>query len=122
MQSYLKIFPRTLIAQRDDEDGYTGCMRYDFEQYGQMFYAHRTKVHLCCSSFAAMDWRLTLSELSDRLAVAHGFSNALNHYLFDVLKFDPITQWHKPFGSCYEYHFRPIYFDIGLQKISDKSL
>lgn len=122
LMSYLKIFPRSIIAERDEEDGYVGRMQYDFEQYGRMLYDHETDISLVCRSFTDLDWLIVAHDLKSQLSGFERFIQSLNHYLFEVVKFDPLAHWSKPSGTYYLYHFEPVYFDVGLRQfISSKS-
>lgn len=119
--SYLKIFPRSIVATSDFSNNYIGRMSYDFELYGRMSYWHDVEVVVACESLIELRWSISSTASRHSLAGFAEFLQALNHYLFDFLKFDPTTHWYKPFSSQYEYHFEPVYFDLGLQQfVSNK--
>jgi hypothetical protein len=114
--AYLKIFPRSITAQMDGEGGYAGRIIYDFEQYGQMIYGDDSEVLLRCDWKPHADWRIISMAETHRLAGFSVFMDALNHYLFQVLQFDPVSQWSKVSNSDHEYYFERMYFDMGTQQ------
>jgi hypothetical protein len=46
--SYLKIFPKLVVAKLDDLGDYVGEIAYDFEHYGHMSYDNATSIQLQC--------------------------------------------------------------------------
>ena len=48
--------------------------------------------------------------------------HAMNHYLFEVLKFDPVSQWSKVSAADFEYYFDRVCFDMDAQQfcVSEK--
>lgn len=121
--SYLKLFPRLLVLERDHLDGYVGKILYDLEQYGQMRHGYETSVLLNCKSWAELDWYITGTELTSHMVGFDCFFSALSHYLFEVLRFDPVTQGCKSSQSQFEFHFRSVYFHMGLNRfISNRAL
>jgi hypothetical protein len=44
------------------------------------------------------------------------FMKALNHYLFEIIQFDPVSQLSKSSVTEYEYYFERVYFDMGAGK------
>lgn len=121
--AYLKIFPRSIVTMLDGEGGYVGRITYDFEQYGRMMYDDDTDVQLKCGCEPFEGWRIITTSKMQRLAGFSVFMNALNHYLFEVLQFDPVSQWNMVSLSVYEYYFERVYFDMGTQqfKMVDKN-
>jgi hypothetical protein len=114
--SYLKIFPRSITAHSDDSQRYVGLMLYDFELYGRMSYWHRAEVVIARESLTDLRWVISSVDLRFAPTGFSEFIHTLNHYLFDFLKFDPLSHWYKPFASQHEFHFESVYFDLGLQK------
>ena len=39
---------------------------------------------------------------------------ALNHYLFEIVRFDPRFHFCKTSSTDYEYYFERVYFDMGI--------
>ncbi len=56
------------------------------------------------------------NENMPRLAGFSVFMHAMNHYLFEVLQFDPVPQWNNVPATEYEYHFDCVYFDMGTRQ------
>jgi hypothetical protein len=113
--SYLKIFPRSIIVKQDGEGGYVGHMAYDFEHYGCMMYDADTAIALLCQWHPQADWLICSSELTHRLTGFVVFMHAMNHYLFNVLQFDPVSQLIKMSDTDYAYYFERVYFDVGTR-------
>lgn len=108
--SYLKIFPQSLTVNMDGVGGYVGRMRYDFEQYGSMIYADESDITLQCQSHE--DWVIRSTGQMHRLTGFSVFIQSLNHYLFKLRRFDPVSQWCKVSAIDYEYYFERVYFDM----------
>ncbi len=116
--SYLKIFPRSIAVQMDGSGGYVGRMTYDFEQYGRMIYDDDSDVTLLCRWQPHADWSIQSTQQVHRLAGFSIFMHAMNHYLFDVLQFDPVSQWSKVSATGFEYFFERVYFDMGTRQFN----
>jgi hypothetical protein len=116
--AYLKIFPRSIIVKMDGEAGYVGRITYDFEQYGRMMYGDDSDVLVRCFWQTQANWRILSTAQAHRLAGFSLFMHALNHYLFQVLQFDPVSQWNKVSATDYEYYFERVYFDMGTQQFN----
>lgn len=116
--AYLKIFPRSIIVKMDGDGGYVGRITYDFEQYGRMMYGDDSDVLLRCLWQTQSNWRILSTAHAHRLAGFSLFVHALNHYLFQVLQFDPVSQWNKVSATDYEYYFERVYFDMGTQQFN----
>jgi hypothetical protein len=116
--SYLKIFPRSIAVNLDGAGGYVGRMRYDFEQYGCMIYDDDSDVALVCRWLPRADWMICSTEQVHRLAGFDVFMHAMNHYLFLVLQFDPVSQWSNASATGYEYYFERVYFDMGTRQFN----
>ena len=116
--SYLKIFPRSIVAKIDGSVGYVGRMVYDFEQYGRMMYDVDSEISLLYRWQPDTDWLIQSTQQVQLLAGFSVFMHAMNHYLFDVLQFDPVSQWSKASGTDYEYFFERVYFDMGTRQFN----
>jgi len=116
--SYLKIFPRSITVKLDGDGGYVGRISYDFEQYGRMMYGDDSDVVIRCFWQTHADWRILSTAQVHRLAGFSMFMHALNHYLFQVLQFDPVSQWNKVSATDCEYYFERVYFDMGTQQFN----
>lgn len=116
--SYLKIFPRSLIAKADGSGAYTGRMTYDFEQYGRMLYDNETGVALEYQLLVCSGWSIRLTGVGQGLAGLSVFIHAMNYYLFNVLQFDPVSHWSKRSDKDYEFYFERVYFDMGTQQFT----
>lgn len=114
--SYLKIFPRSLVAKADGSGAYTGRMTYDFEQYGRMLYDNETGVTLEYQLLVCSGWSIRLTGAGHGLAGLAVFIHAMNYYLFSVLQFDPVSHWNKLSDKEYEFYFERVYFDMGTQQ------
>lgn len=117
--SYLKIFPRSIVVKMDREGGYIGRMNYDYEQYGRMICGDDLDVELlflCAASSAG--WVIRSVKQKKSLAGFSIFMSALNKYMFDVLQFDPVSQWSKISTGDYEYYFERVYFDLGTRQFN----
>lgn len=118
--SYLKIFPRKIIAQHNIPSGYIGKLYYDFEQYGRMYRSYYVDVILCNDDTLAIAWSIEYIDSENLFVGFQSFIKSLNYYLFEIQKFDPLTNWYKPFESQFEYCFKPVYFDMGLNQFLTK--
>jgi hypothetical protein len=116
--SYLKIFPRSIAVKMNGTGGYVGQMRYDFEQYGCMMYDYDSHVALVCRWLPRAHWMIRSTEQIHRLTGFDVFMHAMNHYLFSVLQFDPVSQWSNASATDYEYYFERVYFDMGAHQFN----
>lgn len=116
--SYLKIFPQSIVAKANGDGGYHGRMTFDFEQYGRMMYGEDSEVELLCRGQPYARWTICSTKSVHSLAGFSVFMNAMNHYLFKVLRFDPVSHWSKPSITDYEYYFERVYFDMGTRQFN----
>ena len=100
----------------DGDGGYVGQLSYDFEQYGRMVYDDDSNVSLSCVGGLRQRWLIQSTGQTYSLVGFAVFMNALNHYLFKVLQFDPVSQWSKVSEVDYEYYFERVYFDMGTRE------
>lgn len=119
--SYVKIFPRTIVVSRLELGQYAGQLRCNYEQYGRMYRSCDINVLISHSSNAKLNWFIEPTLINHGVAGFKDFIVALNHYLFETLKFDPLTQWPQTNKSQLEYYFEPVYFDMELSKILTKN-
>ena len=110
--SYLKIFPRSLVVKIDSASDYVGRLTYDFEQYGRMVYDDDSTIVLQHRWQQHSNWMIQSTGQVHNLAGFLVFMKALNHYLFDIIQFDPVSQLCKASASEYEYYFERVYFDM----------
>lgn len=102
----------------DGVGGYVGRMTYDFEQYGRMLFGDDSEVELQCQWQPHANWVIRSTVLKHSLAGFSVFMHAMNHYLFEVLQFDPVSQLSKVSASDYEYYFERVYFDMGTRQFN----
>jgi len=114
--SYLKIFPRSLIVKIDGASDYVGRLTYDFEQYGRMVYDDDSAIVLQQHWQPNSNWLIQSTGQVHSLAGFLVFMKALNHYLFEIIQFDPVSQFCKSSVTEYEYYFERVYFDMGAGK------
>lgn len=116
--SYLKIFPKSFCTRRNADGGYVGHLRYDFEQYGHMLHDYDAGVALVCLGQPSAHWMVVSTDLTHSLSGFSVFMQAMNHYLFKVLQFDPVSQWTQVSDTEYEYYFDRAYFDMDTKKFN----
>lgn len=116
--SYLKIFPKTICTKRNAVGDYEGYLRYDFEQYGRMLYGYDSGVAVVCDRSFEVRWLIESTDLTSSLSGFPVFLYAMNHYLFKVLHFDPVSQLKQVSDTDYEYYFDSVYFDMDTQKFN----
>lgn len=112
--SYLKIFPRSLVVKIHSASEYVGRLTYDFEQYGRMVYDDDSKIVLQQHSQPNSNWLIQSTGQVHNLAGFLVFMKALNHYLFEIIQFDPLTQLCRASATEYEFYFERVYFDMGM--------
>jgi hypothetical protein len=113
IMSYLKIFPRSIIVKIDSSGDYVGRLTYDFEQYGRMVYDDDSNIVLRSHWKPHSNWLIQSTGQVHKLAGFFVFMKALNHYLFEIIQFDPVSQLCKSSSTEYEYYFERVYFDMG---------
>lgn len=116
--SYLKIFPKSICTKRSAVGSYEGILLYDFEQYGRMLYGYDSGVVLVCNGPPNARWVIEATDLTYCLSGFSVFLHAMNHYLFKVLQFDPVSQLKQVSDTEYEYYFERVYFDMDTQKFN----
>jgi len=116
--SYLKIFPKSICSKRNAVGHYRGILFYDFEQYRRMLYGYDSGVALVCDGPPSARWVIKSTDLTYSLSGFSVFLHAMNHYLFNVLQFDPVSQLKQVSDTEYEYYFDRVYFDMDTQKFN----
>jgi hypothetical protein len=111
--SYLKIFPRSIIVKIDSAGDYVGRLTYDFEQYGRMLYDNNSNIVMQCHFQPNPNWLIQPTSQMNNLAGFLVFMKALNHYLFEIIRFDPVSQLSRASSTEFEYYFERVYFDMG---------
>ncbi len=120
--SYLKIYPKRIIATLDADGGFEGVFTLHIEQYGLQ--ANDKK----CDVKIAKDgdhWQIWLQPVSGvQTPQFKQFAESLNDYLFSVLKLTPNPQIVGL--PKFEVFFDDIYFDMSgqepvIQKIQIKN-
>jgi hypothetical protein len=96
----------------DGVGGYVGRMTYDFEQYGCMLHDDAADIELQCRWQPHADWVIRSTGQLHTLSGFSLFMHSMNHYLFEVLQFDPVSHWSKVSATDYEYCFERVYFDM----------
>ncbi len=114
--SYLKIFPLSIIVKPNAAGGFVGQLAYDFEHYGRMLYGEKSDVGIDFVCQRQTRWLIFSRETTHQLNGFVVFMGAMNHYLFQVLQFDPASQWTNVSANEYEYHFERVYFDMSTRQ------
>lgn len=107
---FLNIFPSRLRVEKAPDDQIVGTLFFNFEQYGLLFSEQECSVKF---KDTLHGWRLSLGHMSD-LDSAHfaKFSHALNHYVMNVLKFDPRLLDAGLGQVMKELYFEDVFFDM----------
>lgn len=116
--SYLKIFPKSICMKLNGVGCYQGILLYDFEQYGCMLYGYGLGAAMVCDGSRRERWVIEATDLTYSQSGFQVFLHAMNHYLFQVLLFDPVSQLKQVSDTEYEYYFECVYFDMGTQKFN----
>jgi hypothetical protein len=111
---FLNIFPSRLRVEKTTDDRLMGTLFFNFEQYGLLF-----NEQSCDVSFkpTAQGWHLSLSQMSD-LDSSHfeKFTQALNHYVLSVLKFEPGAMDASVGQVVKELYFDDVFFDMSSEE------
>jgi hypothetical protein len=107
---FLNIFPSRLRVEKAPDDQIVGTLFFNFEQYGLLFSEQECSVKF---KDTANGWRLSLGHMSD-LDSAHfeKFTQALNHYVMSVLKFDPRLLDAGVGQVTKDLYFEEVFFDM----------
>jgi hypothetical protein len=107
---FLNIFPSRLRVEKTSDDQIAGTLYFNFEQYGLLFSEQECPVKFKESQEG---WSLSLGHMSD-LDSAHfeKFTQALNHYVMSVLKFDPRLLDAGVGQVTKDLYFEEVFFDM----------
>jgi len=120
--SYLKIYPKRIIATLSADGGFEGVFMLHIEQYGLQANDKKCVVKI---TQEGDQWQIWVQPLTGvQTPQFKQFVESLNDYLFSILKASP-----NPQGAClpkFEVFFDDIYFDMSgkkpvIQKIPNKS-
>lgn len=110
--SYLKIYPKRIIATLNAEGGFEGVFTLQIDQYGLQVNDKKCEVKIAKESDKWQIWVQPLTGLET--SQFKQFVESLNDYLFSVLKVAPNPQG---FGlQKFEIFFDDIYFDMSGQE------
>ena len=120
--SYLKIYPKRIIATLNADGGFGGVFTLHIEQYGLQANDKKCDVKITQESDQWQIWVQPLTGLET--PQFKQFTDSLNDYLFSVLKISPNYQ--DTGLPKVEVFFDDIYFDLSgqepvIQKIPFKS-
>ena len=119
--SYLKIYPKRIIATLNADGGFEGVFMLHIEQYGLQANDKKCDVKI---TQEGDQWQILVQPVSGiQTPQFKQFSESLNDYLFSVLKVAPNLQ--DAGLPKFEVFFDDIYFDISgqepvIQKIPTK--
>ena len=107
---FLSIFPSKLSVERTSDNQWVGTLFFNFEQYGLQLNEQTCPVRFHHTSTG---WRLSLGHMSE-LESAHfdKLTQALNHYVLEVLQFDPRLADVGVGKVVKELYFDDVFFDL----------
>ena len=115
--SYLKIYPKRIIATLNADGGFEGVFTLHIEQYGLQANDKKYEVKITQEGDQWQIWVQPLTGLET--PQFKQFAESLNEYLFSVLKVSPNPQ--DAGLSKFEVFFDDIYFDMsGLEPVIQK--
>ena len=110
--SYLKIYPKRIIATLNADGGFEGVFTLHIEQYGLQ--ANDKKCYVKIAK-EGDQWQIWVQPVSGvQTPQFKQFIESFNDYLFSVLKLEPIP--HDAGLPKFEVFFDDIYFDMSGQK------
>ena len=110
--SYLKIYPKRIIASLNKESCYEGVLTLSIEQYGLL--TNDKKCDVKIAQERGM-WQIWVQPVSGVETPQYKqFVESLNHYLFTILKASPLSNDQEPL--IFEVFFDSIYFDLSGQE------
>jgi len=121
--SYLKIYPKRIIATLNAQGGFEGVFMLHIEQYGLQANKKKCDVKI---THEGDKWQIWVQPLTGvQTPQFKQFVGSLNDYLFSILKVAPNPQ--DAGLSKFEVFFDDIYFDMSgqepvIQKISIKKM
>jgi len=110
--SYLKIYPKRILATSNLEGGFEGVFTLHIEQYGLQANDKKCDVKIAQEGYKWQIWVQPLTGLET--PQFNQFTESLNDYLFSILKATPNSQ-----GADlpkFEVFFDDIYFDMSGQE------
>ena len=110
--SYLKIYPKRIIATLNAEGGFEGVFTLHIEQYGLQAIDKKCDVRITQEGDQWQIWVQPLTGLET--PQFKQFAESLNEYLFSVLKVAPNPQ--DAGLPKFEVFFDDIYFDMSGQE------
>ena len=110
--SYLKIYPRRIIAALNADGGFEGVFTLHIEQYGLQANDEKCDVKITQEGDQWQIWVQPLTGLET--PQFKQFTESLNDYLFSVLKLEPNP--HDAGLPKFEVFFDDIYFDMSGQE------
>jgi hypothetical protein len=120
--SYLKIYPKRIIATLNADGDFEGVFTLHIEQYGLQANDKKCEVKI---TKKGGQWQIWVQPVSGvQTPQFKQFTESLNEYLFSVLKVAPNPQ--DAGLSKFEVFFDDIYFDMSgqqpvIQKITTKN-
>jgi len=116
--SYLKIYPKRIIATLDADGCFEGVFTLHIEQYGLQ--ANDKKCDVKITQYGDQ-WQIWVQPLTGiETPQFKQFTESLNDYLFSVLKLEPNP--HDAGLPKFEVFFDDIYFDLsGLETLIGKN-
>ena len=119
--SYLKIYPKSIVAPQTVAGVFEGMLTLEMEQYGLQLIPMN-----CAVTISAEDaWHIEVQPISGmKTLLFKQFTECLNHYLFVVLKTSPSKQLDD--WLVFKFYFDDIYIDLTgqepvIHKIPSKS-
>ena len=110
--SYLKIYPKRILATSNQEGGFEGVFTLHIEQYGLQAKDNKCDVKIAKEGDQWQIWVQPLTGLET--PQFKQFTESLNDYLFSVLKLTPNPQ--DAGLPKVEVFFDDIYFDMSGQE------
>ena len=116
--SYLKIYPKRIIANVNADGDFEGEFTLHIEQYGLQANDKKCDVKITQDG---NEWRISVLPVSGvQTPQFKQFTESLNDYLFSVLKLEPNP--HDAGLPKFEVFFDDIYFDLsGLETLIGKN-
>ena len=108
--SYLKIYPKRIIATLATDGVFEGVFTLLVEQYGLEAIDKKCDVKIYREEEG---WKLTVQPITGvETPQFKQFVDSLSHYLFSVSKFNPSTEG----LGLVDYFFDDVYFDLSGQE------
>lgn len=116
--SYLKIYPKRILATLNTDDIFEGDFTLLIEQYGLGVIGKKSQIKI---SRDDANWQIWLEPISSvETNQFQQFVETLGYYLFSVLKAAPIYQGTSP--PKFEVYFDDVYFALSGNKSLIKKL